>query len=128
MVLRAMVYCSLSRLGCRRGWSVVNHRGLVRLTITTQSGGGHRRQLLLPIPWDGDHADEVRDAVVALHSAFQDGEDLDDALIRLYPGQAPLASTGRASALQSAAEIPPRALPGLPLWSPIAITNSAVVR
>jgi integrase len=103
-VLRAGVSHSLSRLGCRRGWSVANHRGLVRLNITAQAGGGRRRQLLLPIPWDGDHVDEVRDAVVALHAAFQDGEDLEDALIRLYPGQAPLASTDRASLLQSAAD------------------------
>ena len=101
-VLRAGVSHSLSRLGCRRGWSVANHRGLVRLNITAHAGGGRRRQLLLPIPWDGDHVDQVRDAVVALHTAFQDGEDLEDALIRLYPGQPPLASTGKSSSPQSA--------------------------
>ena len=101
-VLRAGVSHSLSRLGCRRGWSVANHRGLVRLNITAHAGGGRRRQLLLPIPWDGDHVDQVRDAVVALHTAFQDGEDLEDALIRLYPGQLPLASTVKSSSPQSA--------------------------
>jgi integrase len=103
-VLRAGVSHSLSRLGCRRGWSVANHRGLVRLNITAHAGAGQRRQLLLPIPWDGDHVDEVRDAVVALHSAFQDGEDLDDALARLYPGQEPQPSAGRASLLQPAGD------------------------
>ncbi len=96
-LLRAGGAQSLFRLGCRRGWSVANQRGLVRLNITAHAGGGHRCQLLLPIPWDGDHVNEVRDALVALHSACQDGEELEDALTRRYPGQKPLSSTVRAS-------------------------------
>ena len=84
-VLRAGVSHSLSRLGCRRGWSVANHRGLVRLNITAHAGGGRRRQLLLPIPWDANHVDRAREAVVALHTAYQEGEALDAALARFFP-------------------------------------------
>jgi integrase len=106
-VLRAGVSHSLARRGCRRGWSVANHRGLVRLNITAHAGGGRRRQLLLPIPWDGNHVDEVRDAVVALHSSFQDGVDLDEALVQLFPEEQPQSSASTELPKQSAVDAGP---------------------
>jgi hypothetical protein len=91
-------------------WETVLRAGVSHsLSRLVSSRLARRRQLLLPIPWDGDHVDQVRDAVVALHTAFEDGEDLEDALIRLCPGQPPLASTGKSSSLQSAAD-PARSL------------------
>ena len=100
-VLRAGVSHSLDRRGCRRGWSVANHRGLVRLNITAHAGGGKRRQLLLPILWNADNVDDVREAVVALYEAFQDGKDLEQALLQLFPGDQPQASASQELSQQS---------------------------
>ena len=103
-VLRAGVSHSLSRLGCRRGWSVANHRGLVRLNITAHAGGGRRRQLLLPIPWDANHVDQAREAVVALHTAYQEGEDLGAALARFFPEAQLEACESNQSSVKSASD------------------------
>ena len=79
-VLRAGVSHSLSQRGCRRGWSVANHRGLTRLNISATAGAGKRRQLLLAIPWEAEQVDAIRDAVVRLYDAVQEGRDIDAVL------------------------------------------------
>lgn len=60
VTIRAVV----SQRGCRRGWTVLNHRGHARLNIAAGAGGGKRRQVLLPIPLECDQVDQIRDAVV----------------------------------------------------------------
>lgn len=45
--IRALVSDALSPRGCRRGWTVLNHRGHVRLNTAAGAGGGRRRQVLL---------------------------------------------------------------------------------
>lgn len=51
--------------------------------------------------------DEVRDAVVALHSAFQDGVDLDEAVVQLFPEEQPQASASKKPPKQSAVDAGP---------------------
>jgi integrase len=64
---------------------VADHRGLTRLNISAAAGGGKRRQLLLPIPWEADQVDAIREAVVRLYEVVQAGEDLNQAL-ESFPG------------------------------------------
>ena len=73
VAIRAVVSHALSQRGCRRGWTVLNHRGHARLNIAAGAGGGRRRQVLLPIPWECDQVDQIRDAVVQVYDEFQQG-------------------------------------------------------
>ena len=57
--IRTVVSHALSQRGCRRGWTVLNHRGNVRLNIAAGAAGGRRRQVLLPIPWQAGSAAEA---------------------------------------------------------------------
>ena len=75
--IRTVVSHALFQRGCLRGWSVLNHRGNVRLNIAAGAGGGRRRQVLLPIPWECDQIDQIRDAVLQVFEEFQKGVDLD---------------------------------------------------
>ena len=63
VTIRAVASYALSQRGCRRGWTVLNHRGHARLNIAAGAGRGRRRQVLLPIPWEWDPIDQIRDAV-----------------------------------------------------------------
>jgi hypothetical protein len=69
--IRAVVAHALSQKGCRRGWTVLNHRGHARLNIAAGAGRGRRRQVLLPIPRECDQIDQIRDAVVQVYAEFQ---------------------------------------------------------
>jgi hypothetical protein len=71
--IRAVVSHALSQKGCRSGWTVLNHRGHARLNIAAGAGRGRRRQVLLPIPWECDQIDHIRDAVVQVYEEFQQG-------------------------------------------------------
>ena len=73
--------CSTPR--SRRGWTVLNHRGHVRLNIAAGTGGGKRRQVLLPIPWECDQVDQIRDAVVQVYEQFQQGVKPDACVARM---------------------------------------------
>jgi hypothetical protein len=55
----------------------------VRLNLSPNAAGGRRRQLLLPIPWEPDQVDTIRDAVLTLFEAFREGVDLQEALERI---------------------------------------------
>ncbi len=68
--IRAVVSHALSQKGCRRG-AELNHRGHARLNIAAEAGRGRRRQVLLPIPWECDQIDQIRDAVVQVYEEFQ---------------------------------------------------------
>jgi len=81
--IRAVVSHALSQRGCRRGWTVLNHRGNVRLNIAAGAAGGKRRQVLLPIPWQCDQVDEIRDAAVYVFDEFQKGVDPDLCVARI---------------------------------------------
>jgi integrase len=83
VTIRAVVSHALSQRGCRRGWTVLNHRGHSRLNISAGAGGGRRRQVLLPIPWQCDHVDQIRDAVVQVYEEFQQGVDPDACVARM---------------------------------------------
>ena len=56
---------------------MLNHRGHARLNIAAGAGGGKRRQVLLPIPWECDQVDQIRDAVVQVYDEFQQGIEPD---------------------------------------------------
>jgi hypothetical protein len=43
------------------------------LNIAAGAAGGKRQQILLPIPWQCDQVDEIRDAVVSVFDEFQMG-------------------------------------------------------
>jgi integrase len=62
---------------------VLNHRGHVRLNIAAGAGGGKRRQVLLPIPWEFDQVDQIRDAVVQVYDEFQQGIEPDACVARM---------------------------------------------
>jgi hypothetical protein len=69
--IRAVVSHALSQKGCRRGWTGLNHRGHARLNIAAGAGRGRRWQVLLPISWECDQIDQIRDAVVQVYEEFQ---------------------------------------------------------
>jgi len=81
--IRAVVSHALSQKGCRRGWTVLNHRGHARLNIAAGAGRGRRRQVLLPIPWECDQIDHIRDAVVQIYEEFQQGIEPDACVARM---------------------------------------------
>jgi integrase len=83
VTVRAVVSHALSQRGCRRGWTVLNHRGHARLNIAAGAGGGKRRQVLLPIPWQCDQVDQIRDAVVQVYDEFQQGVEPDACVARM---------------------------------------------
>ena len=83
LTIRAVVSHALSQRGCGRGWTVLNHRGHARLNIAAGAGGGKRRQVLLPIPWQCDQVDQIRDAVVQVYEEFQRGIEPDVCVARL---------------------------------------------
>ncbi len=69
-----MVSHALFQKGCRRGWTVLNHRGHARLNIAAGAGRGKRhRQVLLPTPSEYEQLDRIRDAVVLVYEEFQQG-------------------------------------------------------
>jgi hypothetical protein len=72
-----------SQRGCRRGWTVLNHRGHARLNIAAGPGRGKRRQVLLPIPWECVQVDQIRDAVVQVYEEFQLGVEPDACVARM---------------------------------------------
>jgi len=93
---------------------VSNFRGRARLHITARAGDEHRKQLLLPYPWESDQLEAIRDGVVTIYEAFQNGAPLDLSIAELSaakaeaePGarQKPLAS--QPSTLQH--RVPPQA-------------------
>ena len=81
--IRAVVSHALSQKGCRRGWTVLNHRGHARLNIAAGAGRGRRRQVLLPIPWECDQIDHIRDVVVQVYEEFQQGIEPDACVARM---------------------------------------------
>jgi hypothetical protein len=54
------------------------------LNIAAGAAGGKRRQVLLPIPWQCDQVDEIRDAVVYVFDEFQKGVDPDLCVARIH--------------------------------------------
>ncbi len=56
-----------------------NFRGRARLHITARAGDGHRKQLLLPYPWESDQLEAIRDGVIKLYEDFQGGVPLEQA-------------------------------------------------
>jgi len=59
---------------------VSNFRGQARLHITARAGDGHRKQLLLPYPWESYQLEAIRDGVVTVYEAFQYGAPLELAI------------------------------------------------
>jgi hypothetical protein len=88
VLLRGSVLRALSQRGCRSGWTVSNFRGQARLHITARAAGGHRRQLLLPYPWESDQLEAIRDGVVKLYGDFQEGVPLEQAIAELSAAMA----------------------------------------
>ena len=81
--IRAVVSHALSQKGCRRGWTVLNHRGHARLNIAAGAGRGRRWQVLLPIPWECDQVAQICDAVVQVYEQFQQGIEPDACVARM---------------------------------------------
>ena len=70
VLLRGGVLRALGQRCCRSGWTVSNFRGRARLHITARAGDGHRKQLLLPYPWESDQLESIRDGVVKVYEAL----------------------------------------------------------
>ena len=67
--IRAVVSHALSQKGCRRGW--------------TGQAAARCWQVLLPIPWECDQVDQIRDAVVQVYEQFQQGIEPDACVARM---------------------------------------------
>ena len=93
VLLRGGVLRALGQRGCRSRWTVSNFRGRARLPIATRAGDGHRKQLLLPYLWEWNQFKAIRDGVVKVCEAFQNGVPLELAFADLQysqgGGQAP---------------------------------------
>jgi hypothetical protein len=63
VLLRGGVLRGHGQRGCRSRWTVSNFRGRAWLRIKVRAGGGHRKQLLLPYPWEKDQLEAIRDGV-----------------------------------------------------------------
>ena len=103
VLLRGGVLRALSQRGCRSGWTVSNFRGRARLHITARAAGGHRRQLLLPYPWESDQLEAIRDGAVKLYGDFQEGIPLEQAIAELSAAALQPRSAVPRSPLQQAA-------------------------
>lgn len=101
MLLRGGVLRALSQRGCRSGWTVSNFRGRARLHITARAGDGHRKQLLLPYPWESDQLEAIRDGVVAVYDAFHQGVPLEQAIAELSEAKAEADARRQAAAMAS---------------------------
>ncbi len=100
-MLRGGVLRALGQRGCRSGWAASNFRGLARLHITARAGDGHRKQLLLPYPWESDQLEASRDGVVAVYEAFQHGVPLELAIAELAAAKPEAKARRQAEALVS---------------------------
>jgi len=80
---------------------VSNFRGRARLHSTARAGDGHRKQLLLPYPWESDQLEAIRDGVVAVDEAFQNGVPLELAIAELGAAKAEADARRQAEALVS---------------------------
>ena len=89
--------------GCRSGWTVSNFRGRARLHITTRAGDGHRKQLLLPYPWESDQLEAIREGMVVVYEAFQNGAPLELAIAELGAAKAEAEARRQAEATAIAA-------------------------
>jgi hypothetical protein len=90
---------------------VSNFRGRARLHITARAGDSHRKQLLLPYPWESDQLEVIRDGLVTVYEAFQQGVPLELAIAELGAAKAEArrqaeALTSQPSILQASA-LPP---------------------
>ena len=83
VLLRGGVLRALSQRGCRNGWTVSNFRGRARLHITARAAGGHRKQLLLPYPWESEQLEAIRDGVLKLYEDFQEGIPIEASIAEL---------------------------------------------
>jgi hypothetical protein len=80
---------------------VSNFRGRARLPITARAGDGHRKQLLLPYPWESDQLEAIRDGVVTAYEAFQKGAPLELAIAELGAAKAKAEARRQAEDLAS---------------------------
>ncbi len=101
VLLRGGVLRALGQRGCRSGSTVSNFRGRARLHITARAGDGHRKQLLLPYPWESDQLEAIRDGVAAVYEAFQHGVPLELAIAELGAAKAEADARRQAEALVS---------------------------
>jgi hypothetical protein len=112
VLLRGGVLRALGQRGCRSGWTVLNFRGHAQLHITARARDGHRKQLLLPYPWESDQLEAIRDGVVTVYEAFQNGAPLELSIAEL--------STAKAEAEAEARRQAPGRSPGQPALKPAA--------
>jgi plasmid stabilization system protein ParE len=123
-VLRA-----LGQRGCRSGWTVSNFRGRARLHITARAGDGHRKQLLLPYPWESDQLEAIRDGVVTVYEAFQNGAPLELAIAELGAAKAEAEARRQAEALASQpSNLEPSVPPPATASRPISIDWAGLIR
>ncbi|MEB3306856.1 MAG: hypothetical protein VKK98_01760, partial [Cyanobacteriota bacterium] len=129
VLLRGGVLRALSQRGCRSGWTVSNFRGRARLHITARAGDGHRKQLLLPYPWESGQLEAIRDGVVAVYEAFQSGVTLEQAIAELGAAKAEADARRQTEALASQpASLQPSAQPPATLSRSIPIDWAGLIR
>jgi hypothetical protein len=56
--------------------------------VLPRAGDEHRKQQLLPYPWESDQLETIRDGVVAVYEAFQHGVPLALAIAELGAAKA----------------------------------------
>jgi integrase len=129
VLLRGGVLRALSQRGCRSGWTVSNFRGRARLHITARAGDGHRKQLLLPYPWESDQLESIRDGVVTVYEAFQNGVPLELSIAELGTAKAEAEARRQAEAMASQPSNPQQSVPSPAIVSrPISIDWAGLIR
>ena len=129
VLLRGGVLRALGQRGCRSGWTVSNFRGRARLHITARAGDGHRKQLLLPYPWESDQLEAIRDGVVTVYETFQNGAPLDLAIAELSTAKVEAEARRQAKALASqSSNLQPSAPPPATASCPISIDWAGLIR
>jgi hypothetical protein len=127
VLLRGGVLRALGQRGCRSAWTVSNFRGRARVHITARAGDGHRKQLLLPYPWESDQLEAIRDGVVTVYGAFQNGVPLELSIAEL--GTAKAEARRQAEAMASKPSNPQQSFPSPATASrPISIDWAGLIR
>ena len=123
VLLRGGDLRALGQRGCRSGWTVSKFRGRARLHNTARAGDGHRRQLVLPYPWESDQLEAIRDGVVTVYGTFQNGVPLELSIAELGRAKAEAGAGARrlAEAMASQPTNPQQSVPSpATATSPIA--------
>lgn len=99
VLLRGGVLRSLSQRGVPERLGGLEFQGMGPPAHHGPCRRGHRRQQLLPYPWESDQLEAIRDGVVKPYEDFQAGIPLEQAIAELSAARAESQASSRCPAL-----------------------------